>query len=245
MGDVATPALTLRALHAPKEGSQPDQYEDAWAVSPDGAETRTIAVADGASSAIFARDWANLLVAEFASGPFSADDDRLREQVAALGKVWRESVTARATSWYAQEKLPAGSAAALLVVTWDSAARTWEARAVGDACLFVVRANRLKFAFPVTKSVKFGDRPALLTTEKPLEGENTVARFAAPYEAGDRFLLMTDALAAWFLTEWESKRKPWNDLPATDAALAGWLQKRRNNRTLKNDDVTLVDVIMP
>ena len=68
-----------------------------------------------------------------------------------MGRTWRAQVEHRATSWYAQEKLPHGSSAALLVVTWDLAARTWEARAVGDVCVFLVRGNKLRYAFPLTK----------------------------------------------------------------------------------------------
>jgi hypothetical protein len=53
---------------------------------------------------------------------------------------------------------------------------------------------------------------------------------------------MTDALAAYFLTEFEAKRKPWNDLPETPEALVPWLKARRDDGRIKNDDVTLVDI---
>ena len=58
------------------------------------------------------------------------------------------------------------------------------------------------------------------------------------------FLLMTDALAAWFLTQWEAKQTPWNDLPDNDADFGPWLKTQRDSGALKNDDVTLLDVIL-
>jgi len=61
---------------------------------------------------------------------------------------------------------------------------------------------------------------------------------------GDRFLLLTDALAAYFLQEFEAKRRPWDDLPLTDAALADFIKTRRDKGSLKNDDVTLVEITL-
>jgi hypothetical protein len=236
-------ATLLRALHAPKEGNSEAQYEDAFAHTPLDGETFTVAVADGASSAGFARDWACLLVRAFTDSAFPEGDTEAADAVAALGRDWRESVGGRATSWHAQEKLESGSAATLLVVTWDRAKGTWNARSVGDVCVFLVRGNRLRYAFPLTKARKFDDRPALVSTEagarSPMPG---VVRYIERFEAGDRFLLMTDALAAYFLAEFEAKRKPWNDLPETSEALGPWLKARRDDGRIKNDDVTLVDI---
>jgi hypothetical protein len=234
---------TLRAMHAPKEGNSEAQYEDAFAHTPLEADVFTVAVADGASSAGFAREWADLLVRAFVAVPFPASDAEAADAVAALGRDWRESVGGRATSWHAQEKLEHGSAATLLVVTWDRTRGTWEARSVGDVCVFLVRSNRLRFAFPLTKARKFDDRPALLSTEVgPRLPAPGVVRYVERFEAGDRFLLMTDALAAYFLAEYEARRRPWVELPETPEALGPWLKVRRDEGRIKNDDVTLVDV---
>jgi hypothetical protein len=214
---------TLRTLFAPKEGNTEAQYEDAFAVFPEHlpeststetAERFTIAVADGASSAVFAR-------------------------------AWHSEVGGKATTWHAQEKMQHGSSATLLVVTWDCHKKTWESCSVGDVCIFLVRRNKLRFAFPLTKSTKFSDRPTLLTTEigarQPMPN---VTRYTEKYEDGDRFLLMSDAIAQHFLAEFEAKRKPWNDLPETREALTAYLKARRDSGALHNDDVTIVDLVI-
>lgn len=238
---------TFRALTAPKEGNSDGQYEDAWAISPEETEGDrfTIAVADGASSAVFAREWAGMLAHAFAKGGFPKADADAAKTIGELGREWRALVGGKATTWHAQEKMEHGSSATLLVVTWDRRTKTWESCSVGDVCVFLVRRNKLRFAFPLTKSAKFTDRPSLLTTEigarQPMP---TVTRYVEKYEDGDRFLLMTDALSQHFLAEFEAKRKPWNDLPETPDALTDYLKSRRDTGALHNDDVTLVDLTL-
>lgn len=231
-------------LWAPKEGNTDEQYEDACAHTPPEStgERFTVALSDGASSALFAREWANLLVNAFADG-FPASDDEARAQITALGRDWHARVSEKATSWYAQERLPGGSSATLLVVTWDESTRTWDAAAIGDVCVFLVRKNVLRYAFPLIKSAEFDDRPSLATTE-PTAVPYTITRYKEAYEPGDFFVLATDALAAYFLAEYEARRTPWNEVPRDQAALAPWLKARRDARKLKNDDVTFVEVVL-
>jgi hypothetical protein len=245
--------FTLRALYAPKEGSSDAQYEDAWAASEAGEASGlvaasphlTVAVSDGASAAIFARDWARRLTAAFTTAGIgaAATDAQIGEIAAREGSLWRVEAEKKATSWHAQEKLQNGSAATLLVMTLSSVERKWDAFAVGDVCLFVVRGGRLKYAFPVAKSAGFDDRPALLSTEARAAFP-PVKRFGTAVEAGDRYLLMTDALAAWFLTAFENKRTPWETLPPDHETFAAFVQKERDAAKMKNDDATMIEILV-
>jgi hypothetical protein len=225
------------ALHAPKEGSEEEQYEDAWATHthPDGSHL--LAVADGASTAVFAREWANLLVSTFVQTPELPTDDALFATVETLSATWYASVKDKSTSWWAEEKLPHGSSATLLLA--HISGNTINMLAVGDVCLFLVREGRLKYAFPITRSHKFDTHPMLLTTKKPTKNPD-VKRFSCPIEPNDTLYLLSDAVACWFLEQYEAKRKPWELIPPTDAELATWLANLRETREMKNDDVTVL-----
>jgi len=243
----------IRVLHAPKDGNSEAQYEDACASSAprgEAAERLTVVVADGASSAVFAREWARLLADAFADPEaFPATDADLFERVAALGAEWRGQVTDKATSWYAQERLPGGSSATLLIVAFgtgeDRGARL-RAVAVGDISLFVVRDGRLKFGFPKTRSRQYDDRPALLTTQAgAAKTPPTVLRFEAALQPGDRCLILTDAVACWFLQQHEARRRPWEEIDAAAGRFPAWLKALRDSGDLKNDDVTICQITGP
>ena len=61
---------------------------------------------------------------------------------------------------------------------------------------------------------------------------------------------MTDALAQWFLLGMEQARDPLGQVnallaqPSAQSAFAAWVEERRRNSSLRNDDVTLSVVDM-
>ena len=103
-------------------------------------------------------------------------------------------------------------------------------------------------ALPVVRAEDFGSTPWLLgssiSADKSLERKGIV--HSGDWCLDDRFWLMTDALAQWFLRESEAGGKPWETLerlrPLPDAAFAAWVEEQRDARKLRNDDVTLLAV---
>ena len=67
-------------------------------------------------------------------------------------------------------------------------------------------------------------------------------------EVGDRLLLMTDALAKWFLHTHESGGDPWEPVALAlaaeepETAFADWITELRDREQLRNDDVTLLSI---
>src|SRR6266540_1969881 len=112
------------------------------------------------------------------------------------------------------------------------------ARGCGDSCLFRTRGGRLLKAFPLTASAGFGNQPRLLGS-RPAPGP-APEQARGRWRRGDRFLLMTDALAQWFLSRTEQGGEPLTELarllaePDPRAAFPDWVEERRR-QDLRND----------
>lgn len=233
--------LHLRRYWCPKRGSAESEYEDAIAAGPGPAFPRRVAIADGASESSFARLWAVLLVDAYTRGELTAD--MLLDDLAPLQQRWHAEVTARPLPWYATEKLRAGAFAALvgLTVHEDGA---WQAVAVGDCCIIHVRGDRLLCSFPLDSAAAFDNRPRLLSSnpERNQGLHADVRRACGRFAPGDAFLLMSDALAAHvlrcLLDEGCSLART---LPfRRPRAFRPWVEARRDDRSLRNDDVSLL-----
>jgi hypothetical protein len=246
----AAPTIRWRSFALHREGNQPDEYEDAFAGNP---RSGRFAVADGASESSFAGLWAKLLAEGFIAG---------RRQPAAdswftpLRRGWAEEVDHLDLDWFAEEKRQLGAFATFLGLSLNKPRAgeegRWRALAVGDCCLFQVRDNRLTAAFPLRRSADFNNRPPLLCSravgDDPANQLSRARKRVGRWKAGDRFFLMTDALAQWFLRRREEGRRPWQALarrlagPDTAAGLTAFVGRLRRRGALANDDVTLLVV---
>jgi hypothetical protein len=151
--------------------------------------------------------------------------------------------------WYAEIKREQGAFATLLGlgVRAPTGKRRggWRAVAVGDSCLMHIREGRCLLSFPVQKSADFNNEPRLISSR---DGDARPERGLGSWKAGDRLLLMTDALAQWFLQTHEAGGDPWEPvalaLAADDpqAAFADWIAELREREELRNDDVTLLEI---
>jgi hypothetical protein len=237
MADAATD-LHYRSFALPKKGNSREEFEDAFAV--DGVKG-CFALADGASESIYAGEWATILCDAFVADPGAVDN--LTNFQAAAQSRWLSTVDETAKPWYVEEKLRDGAFATFLGLVIHKAAAgepsSWRAWAVGDSCLFHVHEDGLKLAFPVDNWAAFGTRPDLIGSRQhsPAAGASINGGLAF----GDCLLLMTDALAQWFLAQHEAGAKPWQELlRLNEEAFPAWVDSLRRQRRLKNDDVTLV-----
>lgn len=231
--------ISATAWWAPKSGNAASEYEDAYAVEPGSLR---FAVADGASETSFAKQWAELLVHRFVHEPPGSAD--LREWVTPLQATWAEGQQGKATAWYAEEKARDGAFSSLLGLAIEDG--RWRALAVGDSCLFVVRSGRMARAFPLARAEQFNNRPVLLSSVARANARvwDEVVTEEGELEGREQILLMTDALAQWFLVEAELGRRPWAALAkaATQDQFCVLIDCLRAGGALRNDDVTLVNV---
>jgi hypothetical protein len=239
-----------RVLRLSKRGNAPEDYEDAFAADP---ALGRFAVTDGASEASFAAVWAQLLAEGFVAAP-----GKPWKELDWLGPArqrWAAAVDGRPLPWYAEAKRAQGAFATLLGLALrqpgpapDEQPGLWRAVAIGDSCLFQVRGEELQRSFPLSRSEEFGNQPRLCGSRPhgndSLNPERELA--VGKFRPGDRFLLMTDALAQWFLYQTEQGDHPALDvahlLAQADpqAAFAAWVEERRQRPGLRNDDVTVM-----
>lgn len=240
-----------RLFLLPKDGSTEEECEDA-AAADDGS--MSYAVADGATEAFDARRWARRLAdqwvrarrAPVGAGEFGA-------WVVAQGE-WLESEWKGAGElpWYAEEKRRGGSFAAFVGLSFEARSEgpRWRSVALGDSCLVQLRGGSIVAALPVASHADFNSTPPLVPSMGALR-ETALARAVfreGGAAAGDIFLLLSDALAAWFLEahvgEEHARLAEFDSLAAAseNKALVEFLFSERREGRLKDDDVAVVRV---
>lgn len=227
-----------------KAGSRPDEYEDAFAppAVEDGARAEFLcAVADGATETSFSGLWAQILVDAFAGKRLN----HLRpDRIDALAGEWQAEIGRRTRDkplpWYAEEKLRAGAFSSLIGL-YLREDRTWGAVCVGDSCLFQVRPRQSIRAFPFHTPEQFTNRPTLISTNSGSNHAIGALLTRGEWQEGDCFLLMTDALAHFFLS-YRAARARLLTTPLSQADFERLIAAARRKKLCRNDDVTLLVV---
>jgi hypothetical protein len=254
--------VSIQTLWLPKAGNTFEEYEDAFSPKRQGeldGESFRFAVADGATESSFSRLWARMLVRSYTSSPLTSVN--LRRRVERRSRAWLRKIAALPLPWFAEEKVRQGAFSTLLGLSLeaDNAASSecgrWTALAVGDSCLFQVRGAELVTCFPIERADQFGYHPLLISShldrnqaiwERVEQLEQT-----GQWEAGDSFLLTTDALGQWFLSQVEGGKQPWLTLAGVAArsqllssCFGEWVSEMRASGVMRNDDVTLLMIRM-
>ena len=251
--------LPPQKLQSPKSGNRPDECEDdCWVVYPlrlghSGKDKARIGLADGASESAFARDWAKILTKDFVDRPLNLSDpalDSLEQWLVPCQEKWNQAIPWERIPWHGESKTRAGALATLLGLTFSRTpghprSLSWNAFAVGDSCLFLIRQDELILSFPMDDTTQFNNTPALLCSN-PANNRlvwESVQQIGGTCKAGDIFILASDALACWLLGQCAAVGKPWQTLLALDAAeWDDWVQGQRQERLMRNDDTTLIIV---
>ena len=227
----------VRTHWLPKHGYTADEYEDATA-PPVAATDGTVraALADGATESAFAGAWARTLVEEFIRADTSLPQT-FAEAIHRTRRVFGRRIAEHATAlpWYAAAKAEEGAYAAFIgLVLYPNGA--WRAVAVGDCCLFHLRAGACLLAWPLDNPADFGNQPDLLGSRLDVaqaEAEMT----SAQWSRGDQLLLASDALAAYLLAH-----DPAAALGLDADGFERFVADARADG-MRNDDVTLVELV--
>jgi len=250
-----------------KLGNSAEEYEDATGSSSEG---RRFAIADGATQTSFADRWSQILALEYIMNPPAEEPVPVRwnNWLQPLQEAWSLGVPWEKLPWFALEKARVGACTTLLALEFIPGANgnglanrsfwrkilgaplpprmRWKAEAVGDSCLFLVRDDRLVRSFPLSRPADFTHSPVLITTD-PRQNQLVCQHLKladGDCQPGDSFLLMTDALAKWFLARHVVGEKPWRRLGelVDDRSFRQFVVEEREAGRIENDDTTLMAI---
>lgn len=274
---MTNPKVFVTTFQLQKFGNAPEEYEDAFYPKEEGVKQENIfhfAIADGASEGMLSGKWAEILVKIFClDQSFSIDPVTFLDRAYGEWNSWEKDFLLerarqnRAIRWYEEQGLQTGAFSTFLGLSLtcykEKLYGKWEAAALGDSCLFQARDDQLIAGFPLEHSSDFNNRPLLISSNPALnEGIFNAFRLArGEWRIDDRFYLMTDALADWFLKEFESGQAPWLTLSDLGTEERGhtsfgemsptseqkqsfdrWIADLRNTKKIRNDDVTLIRI---
>lgn len=235
--------LRTQQVLLPKSGFDSSECEDFIGIDEQNCR---FAVADGATEAFDARNWAQRLAENWVRSDSALTSPTFHEWVAREGLALHASWNQLTLPWYAEEKARKGSFAAFVGLELDlmSDAPSWKAIALGDACLLHCRKGALLKSFPVTKSASFNSAPLLVASD-PAHYKNSADSLAIESgrcETDDILFLVSDAAAAWYLERFE--QNDFSDIlrDNSEPDAAKFFANERHAGRIRDDDIAVIRV---
>ena len=235
--------LRTQQVLLPKSGFDSSECEDFIGIDEQNCR---FAVADGATEAFDARNWAQRLAENWVRSDSALTSQTFHEWVASEGLALHASWNQLTLPWYAEEKARKGSFAAFVGLELDlmSDAPSWKAIALGDACLLHCREGALLKSFPVTKSASFNSAPLLVASDPALykNSADSLVIESGRCETNDILFLVSDAAAAWYLERFE--QNDFSDIlrDNSERDAAKFFENERHAGRIRNDDIAVIRV---
>lgn len=253
-----TRLLSVKNYYIQKKGNKRREYEDAFYPIINDRKYKTeaiFAVSDGATEGMHSKKWANILVKTYCDLYNIGLESNFLEISREFWNEWKKryiknrEFLGNPLQWYEEVGFDRGAFASLLglLLKNESGEQVWKAVALGDTCLVQIRENKVIESFPLSKSSSFNNSPFLLASNQNKDEVIELLSIKGDWKYGDIFLLMTDALACWFLKLMENGDDPIdiiNSFETSEKNFYEFVENNRNSKLLKNDDVTLI-VIKP
>lgn len=233
--------LRTQQVLLPKSGFESSECEDVIGIDE---QTCRFAVADGATEAFDARNWAQRLAENWVRSDSALTPETFHDWVATEGLALHSSWNQLTLPWYAEEKARKGSFAAFVGVELDlqSEAPSWKAIALGDACLLHCRAGALLKSLPVSQSANFTSAPLLVASDPVFykTSADSVVIDSGHCQNNDILFLVSDAAAAWFLERFE--QNDFSDILRDNDELeaAKFFENERHAGRIRNDDIAVI-----
>ncbi len=241
--------LEVRSVILPKAGLENVECEDSIGIRSGAGR---FCIADGATEAFDSRRWARLLTKHWVLASRSLlTREQLGPWLCALGDCFNAHWQNKKLPWYAEEKARTGAFAAFLGVEFFESAGEfcWQAVALGDSCLIHLKNEQLQCSFPIAEPDRFGYHPILVPSVVARQ-EAALDRFVIKdgrASIGDVFLLVSDALAAWYLGALQNSSETAIEFSTAlgrgdPQKLQALITECRTSGTLRNDDIAAIRI---
>ncbi|CAN5242549.1 hypothetical protein BH10CYA1_BH10CYA1_09080 [soil metagenome] len=208
--------ISCQSFSLPKAGRSFVDCEDAYfpgdlhsqqlyEINHDQTDVFRASVSDGATDSIFSKLWAQLLAFGYGAGKWASDitaESIMEEQGA-----WLDFLGKQQLPWYAEEKAELGAFAAMVGLTLFDDTKQWTAMALGDCCIFHIRNGECVRSFPISESAAFSNFPLLLCSVADRNSnvfDSKQVILDGTWQTGDQFVLMSDTVACWFISQIEN-----------------------------------------
>ena len=245
-----------RSFWHPKDIEFANVYEDSFRVDPDQG---IIAIADGVSSAMFSKGWADILTQGVIENPPVVDDRAsFAPWLANLRSVWTKTTDLSKLNYFQRQKLDrvGGGYSTLLWIVLKRAdenadeqaetAYSLQATALGDCCVFVVRDGQVITKFAMKDVQEFEEDPLSIGSCNSNHDDALEFRFLdTSCQGGDLVVLATDAISKWVYQQLEADEPVdweclWNMTPNDWASRVAMLRDLPSDTRMRVDDTTMV-----
>jgi hypothetical protein len=233
--------LRTQQVLLPKAGFEFSECEDIIGIDQQNCR---FAVADGATEAFDARNWAQRLAENWVRSDSALTAETFHDWVASEGLALQSSWNQLTLPWYAEEKAQKGSFAAFVGVELDlrSAVPSWKAIALGDACLLHCRDGALLKSLPVSNSARFNSAPMLVASDPIFHktSADSLVIDSGRCQNNDILFLVSDAVAAWYLERFE--QNDFSDIlrEGNEPDAAKFFENERRAGRIRNDDIAVI-----
>lgn len=233
--------LRTQQVLLPKSGFDSFECEDFIGIDE---ENCRFAVADGATEAFDARNWARRLAESWVRSDSALTPETFHDWVVCEGLALHSAWSQLTLPWYAEEKARNGSFAAFVGVEFDllNDAPSWKAIALGDACLLHCRDGALLKSLPISKSASFNSTPLLVASDPAIyksSGDSLVID-SGRCRNNDIIFLVSDAAAAWWLERFE--QNDFSDVlrDNNEPDATKFFENERRAGRIRNDDIAVI-----
>lgn len=207
---------------------------------------------------MFPKEWADIIVQKFCSSSDSVEaiKNSLEDWLKPLQEEWIKNylISSKYSElpWWAKGSASKNHASATFIGLKlkqlnSGKEKIWEAVAIGDSCLFRISSDLNKLeSFPIKNYQEFTTVTDCFHSS-PEYKYSELKYKEGIYEEDDVFLLATDALSQWILSDSVQSSRDWEKLInlSSQEEFASFVENVRSSNLIRNDDTSLAIIKIP